>query len=244
MEDKNKNINVDEFDLDNEASSGQDDIYIISDDTGDDKDNPGGGIFDELEDNGDRDESASEKDAFVMPKSKAVLIRKLLRNIKDNCEQVERLLAGSIGDEAEARIGLSQFSDEELLSEKQTGEEKVIEGVFDGEKMIGPDGKQYTVPSNYASKSKLVEGDIMKLTITPNGTFLYKQIGPIERSRLVGELLKDDDGNFYAVVNNKKWRILTASVTYYRGEDGDEVVILVPKNGESRWAAVENIIKK
>jgi len=37
---------------------------------------------------------------------------------------------------------------------------------------------------------------------------------------------------------------VTASVTYYKGEAGDEVVILVPKNGESKWAAVENIVRK
>ena len=43
---------------------------------------------------------------------------------------------------------------------------RVIEGVFDGENMIGPDGKQYSVPANYASKSKLVEGDILKMKIS------------------------------------------------------------------------------
>ncbi|PIX89851.1 MAG: hypothetical protein COZ29_03005, partial [Candidatus Moranbacteria bacterium CG_4_10_14_3_um_filter_45_9] len=53
----------------------------------------------------------------------------------------------------------------------------VIEGAFDGQVMLGTDGKQYPVPANYASKSKLVEGDMLKLTITDNGAFLYKQIG-------------------------------------------------------------------
>jgi uncharacterized protein YrzB (UPF0473 family) len=37
--------------------------------------------------------------------------------------------------------------------------------------------------------------------------------------------------------------VLLASITYFKGEAGDEVVILVPQNGETRWAAVENIIK-
>ena len=32
---------------------------------------------------------------------------------------------------------------------------KVIEGVFDGQSMVGSDGKTYPVPANYASKSKL-----------------------------------------------------------------------------------------
>ncbi len=35
---------------------------------------------------------------------------------------------------------------------------KIIEGVFDGQMMLSPDGKS-TQSANYASKSKLVEGD-------------------------------------------------------------------------------------
>jgi hypothetical protein len=120
----------------------------------------------------------------------------------------------------------------------------IIEGVFDGENMIGPDGKQYSVPANYASKSKLVEGDILKLTITPNGTFIYKQIGPIERGRVIGKLEQTTEGNFFVQSGNKKWKVLTASVTYFKGQIGDEVVILVPKTGDSKWAAVENIVNK
>ena len=40
-------------------------------------------------------------------------------------------------------------------------EVKILEGVFDGQNMVGSDGRQYIVPPNYASKSKLVEGDIL-----------------------------------------------------------------------------------
>ena len=129
-------------------------------------------------------------------------------------------------------------------SNEKTAENKIIEGVFDGENMIGPDGKQYSVPANYASKSKLVEGDILKLTITADGTFIYKQIGPIERSRIVGELERSSDGGYIAAANDENWRILTASITYFKGEPGDEIVILIPKTGKSKWATVENIVKK
>jgi hypothetical protein len=122
---------------------------------------------------------------------------------------------------------------------------RVIEGVFDGQNMVGPDGKQYTVPSNYASKSKLVEGDILKLTITRSGGFIYKQIGPIERARMIGELAMDEETReYYVLIEEKKYKVLPASITYYKGEPGDEVVILVPKTSDSSWAAVENIIKK
>ncbi|MFH0951747.1 MAG: hypothetical protein V1838_01005 [Patescibacteria group bacterium] len=122
---------------------------------------------------------------------------------------------------------------------------KVIEGIFDGQNMIGPDGKQYSVPANYASKSKLVDGDTLKLTITKDGSFVYKQIGPVERKRLVGELVKDSVTDEYqAQVGDKTYRLLLASITYFKGDVGDEIVILVPINKETNWAAVENIIKK
>lgn len=120
----------------------------------------------------------------------------------------------------------------------------VIEGVFDGQNMVGPDGKVYTVPANYASKSKLVEGDLMKLTIKKDGTFLYKQIGPIERMRQLGHLVKDEEFGVWRAMttSGRSYRLLTASVTYFKGQAGDVVTILVPKDGDSRWGAVENIV--
>lgn len=122
---------------------------------------------------------------------------------------------------------------------------KIIEGAFDGQNMLGPDGKQYSVPANYASKSKLVEGDVLKLTITRDGSFIYKQIGPIDRQRLIGQLSRDEvSGEYRVVAEGKSYKVLLASITYFKGEPGDEVVILVPALGDTRWAAVENIIKQ
>lgn len=122
---------------------------------------------------------------------------------------------------------------------------KVIEGTFDGQNMLGPDGKQYSVPANYASKSKLVEGDVLKLTITRDGSFIYKQIGPIDRQRLIGQLSRDEvSGEYRVLADGRSYKVLLASITYFKGEPGDEVVVLVPAAGETRWAAVENIIKQ
>ncbi len=129
--------------------------------------------------------------------------------------------------------------------EIEKNEERIIEGVFDGQKMIGPDGKEYSIPANYVSKSKLVEGDILKLTIDGSGNFVYKQIGPVERERLVGTLVRDESGDDYIVMVDKKvYKVILASVTYFKGDEGDEVIILVPKGTDSQFAAVENVIKK
>lgn len=122
---------------------------------------------------------------------------------------------------------------------------RIIEGTFDGQNMVGPDGKQYSVPANYASKSKLVEGDVLKLTITHDGSFIYKQIGPVERRRLIGQLSRDETSGEYRVASEGvSYKVLLASITYFKGDMGDDVVVLVPAAGETRWAAVENIIKQ
>jgi len=190
-------------------------------------------------------DSSKKSDSLTIPKSKVILAKKLLQNIKENNEHLIQLLTDYLSSEEETAIGIGQLADEKFnLSEAATDEGRVIEGVFDGENMIGPDGKQYSMPANYASKSKLVEGDILKLTITSRGTFVYKQIGPIERARIVGKLDRSSSGDYLAMADGKKWKLLTASVTYYKGEIGDEVVILIPKTGESKWAAVENIVRK
>ena len=123
------------------------------------------------------------------------------------------------------------------------GEESIVEGVFDGQSMLGPDKKSYPVPANYASKSKLIPGDILKLTITPDGSFLYKQIGPAERKRIVGTLTYEDN-QYKVIANGKAFGVLLASVTYFHGEVGDKVTIVVPEDEEGEWAAIENILPK
>lgn len=120
---------------------------------------------------------------------------------------------------------------------------KIIEGVFDGEGMVGPEEKKYPVPANYASKSKLVCGDVLKLTILEDGTFVYKQIDPIERVKLIGELGIKDDNQYFVSCVGKQYNILTASVTYFKAKEGDKLTILVPENAPSEWAAVENLFE-
>lgn len=118
---------------------------------------------------------------------------------------------------------------------------KIIEGKFDGQNMIGPDGKVYPVPANYASKSKLVEGDTLKLTIAEDGSFIYKQIGPIERKKLIATLALDN-GQYVATIGTQQYRVLYASVTYFRAQPGDEVTVVLPAHGEATWAAIEAVI--
>ena len=141
----------------------------------------------------------------------------------------------------------------QLEGKKKTGRKRkidedaegnVVEGTFDGQIMIATDGKQYPVPANYASKSKLVEGDMLKLTITPDGSFIYKQIGPADRKSVIGIVSQDEKGNYFIFSEGKPYKVLLASVTYFKAEPGDEVVIMLPRDIESTWAAIENVLSK
>lgn len=118
---------------------------------------------------------------------------------------------------------------------------KVIEGVFDGQNMMGPGDKTYPVPANYASKSKLVEGDILKLTISDDGSFIYKQIGPIERKKLIGKVVLQD-GTYMVEAGGKLFHVLFASVTYFKAQPNDEVTVVIPADRDASWAAIEAVI--
>jgi len=130
----------------------------------------------------------------------------------------------------------------EIISEVNTAD-NVIEGMFDGESFVAPDGKKYPVPANYASKSKLVTGDMLKLTIGSDGSFIYKQIAPVEREKIIGTLEESGDG-WRINAEGNLYNILTASVTYFKATVGDKIVALIPKDGKSAWAAMENVIKE
>jgi hypothetical protein len=123
------------------------------------------------------------------------------------------------------------------------GEGNVIQGTFDGQIMIGTDGKQYPVPANYASKSKLVEGDFLKLTIAPNGTFIYKQIGPVPRQNKIGIVGQDASGNYFVAVDGKPYKVLLASITYFDAQPGDEVAIVTSQDENAQWASIEAILQ-
>lgn len=172
---------------------------------------------------------------------------KILKQMQDSLSNVVQLLEQGSTDEAVRAMSKLSTDKAQLDADvAQATGARVIEGVFDGVNMVGSDGNVYTVPANYASKSRLVEGDILKLTIKNDGSFIFKQIGPIERRRTVGTLAEDTETGEFAVLgpDGTTWRVLRASVTYFHGMPGDDVVILTPKSAPSTWAAVENVVKK
>jgi len=155
-------------------------------------------------------------------------LRALIQEAETNLAAANELLISLVGDDEK----MAPVAKEDNLG-------KVIEGVFDGQNMVGSDGKTYPVPANYASKSKLVQGDILKLTVAEDGAFLYKQIGPIPRKQVVGQL-KLENGHYLVDVNGRDFRVLLASVTYFKAKPGDQVSVNLPEDDSAaEWAALE-----
>src|SRR6266550_4651674 len=151
-----------------------------------------------------------------VPEKQVKRLRALIQEAETNLAAANELLISLVGDDDRVQAKVT----EEIRG-------KVIEGVFDGQNMVGSDGKTYPVPANYASKSKLVQGDILKLTIADDGSFMYKQIGPIPRRQVVG-VLQQKEGHYFVDVDGKQYRVLLASVTYFKAKPGDQVSVNIP----------------
>lgn len=174
--------------------------------------------------------------------SNLALIAQMIDSAEKNIQSAKSLLRDVMGGKMPSINSYSALN--EKAANLNVGEGgKIIEGVFDGQNMIGPDGKLYPVPANYASKSKLVQGDVLKLTISDDGSFIYKQIGPVERIKMIGVLTQDERGDYRVIAEGKTYKVLLASLTYFKSEPGDNVTIIIPKDIDTEWAAVENVMK-
>lgn len=177
---------------------------------------------------------------------KLVRIKELIENSESALKVAKQMLSDFMGLHDGNRVDLDTYKEKaSKLSAVAAPTEggKIIEGVFDGQNMLDKDGKNYPIPANYASKSKLIPGDELKLTVTPEGRFLYKQIGPVERKNVIGPLVQND-GQYQVLANNKAYNVLLASVTYFKAEVGDEVTLVIPMHEDSDWGAIEAVLPK
>ena len=82
-----------------------------------------------------------------LPEKQVKRLKSLIQDAETNLAAAKELLISILGEDGQ--VITPRNSQEDVAG-------KIIEGVFDGQVMIGPDGKNYPVPANYASKSKLV----------------------------------------------------------------------------------------
>ena len=177
-----------------------------------------------------------------MTKKRIAAIRDFIDTAEKSLKNAKKLLR-EILEEENIDLSADLDLDTKWLSKYDSGESKVIEGVFTGEEMLGADNNKYSVPVNYASKSKLVQWDKMKLTIDGSGKMLYKQIKQIDRETKIG-LLTQDKGRYQVVSDGVAYDVLTAAVTHFKAEIWDSVTILIPEGKEATFWAIEAVMPK
>ncbi len=174
--------------------------------------------------------------------SKLALIKEMIESAESSIRSAKQMVNELVGSN-----GKTSFAKKaELVEggsnlEEDDSADKIVEGVFDGEKMVDSNEKEYPIPANYASKSKLVPGDVLKLTVKEDGSFVFKQIGPVERKKVIGPLTYED-GLYKVVAGGKAYKVLLASVTYHKAEIGDQITLVIPENEDSEWGAIENVL--
>lgn len=172
---------------------------------------------------------------------KIAAIRDLLDAAQKSITSARKILATM----ADSEVGKREleYLDASNLHAYKSGAEKIVEGVFTGESMLGSDGNTYPVPQNYASKSHLVQGSKLKAIIGGDGKIVYKIIEEMPYETKVGLIASNRD-KFQVVSEGKAYNILMASVTYLKAGIGDSVSIRIPKGKEATYAALEAVIPK
>lgn len=173
-------------------------------------------------------------------------ILNLIEIAENNLKTVKSLLA-ELNTDKGLKITTSEYKTPTLRSTEEISALEVVEGHFDGENMIGDNGKTYPVPQNYASKTQLVVGDRMKWILTTERES-FKLIQPAQRERVTGTFAIEGE-HFVALVDKYpvSIKILKASATYAMKQlglkPGDEVAIYIPKDTTPTWGAFINVVK-
>ena len=166
-------------------------------------------------------------------------VRDLIISAERSISNAKRVLNEALGKKTKTK----QNYDTSELHAYASGEDRIIEGIFTGDQMLGSDKQLYPVPSNYASKSILVQGSKMKAIIDESGKITYKIIEEIPYDSKIGVLILDDS-EYQVVADGSTYSVLLASITYLKCSVGDKLAIRVPKGKNATFAAIESVIPK
>lgn len=171
---------------------------------------------------------------------KIAAVRDLIESAQKSITTARKILSTmGEGDESATDVEMDMSG----LQSYKSGPNKIVEGVFTGEAMLGSDGNMYPVPQNYASKSHLVQGSKLKATIGADGKITYKIIEEILYDTQVGLITMNRD-KYQVVSEGKTYNVLTASITFLKANIGDSVSLRLPRGKEATYATLEAVIPK
>lgn len=165
-------------------------------------------------------------------------LQELISTAERSLHHAKNLMTQIVG---KRPLDMSEEPDMSGLHTYKHGKAKVIEGIFTGKDMLGADKNLYPVPANYASKSKIVEGSKLKVTIKSDGSYQYKIIDEIEFDTTTGTLIKDAE-HFMIISQQGIYQVLPASVTYLQAHVGDRIAIRIPRGIKATYATIDTLV--
>ncbi len=166
-------------------------------------------------------------------------LRDLIQSAENSIRSAKKILDTLLGDTPQEDFDI----DNTLLNSYQSWDTKIVEWIFTGDSMLGPDGAVYPVPQNYSSKSLLVQWSRLKATIENNGGIKYKIIEEIPFETSIGIVTKNGD-KYEITTDTKTYKVLMAAITFHKCNIGDTVSIRTPKWKDATYAVIESIIPK
>jgi len=175
---------------------------------------------------GQKSSFSSLKDFFPSINTESVLdisnLKKLVMEAKTALEKLETALG-----EPPCKITTNQ-------SVYQSTDKPTIDGVFDGQNMVGEDGTIHPVPENYVSKSRLLEGDLLQLVGDR-----YRQVSRVPRKLIEGKLKENREEYGVAVTSDGNlYQIAPAAIRFFRASVGNTLILEIPEENGAIWAAV------
>jgi len=154
-------------------------------------------------------------------------IKKLLRSAQFQLEHVSNV------------IEMMEHEEKKAYYQSVPG----TEGTFDGQYLIASDGRKTEVPGNYAAKSRLVCGDVLKV-FADNGKQVFKQIDKVERKKIDGVLTKKE-GKWCILADTGSYKILDVAAEFNQAELNDKVSAFIPaSNLNASFAALDRVFKE
>jgi hypothetical protein len=117
-------------------------------------------------------------------------------------------------------------------------------GEFDGTNIVCGDGSVIVVNPNYASRSLLVDGDVLSATFE-NGRMIYKQLSLADREMKEGHISYDPLGRAVFVANDgKEYNMIAAMQAYHETANGMEEGTSVIAQCGRRICAILSIVPR
>lgn len=168
---------------------------------------------------------------------------------KVNDQNINELLLSEFRDLKSKIISLENevTSLKEKLVSKNSTEKSIdytqidgIVGIFDGYRMHTEDGSKFDVPLNYAAKSKLVYGDILKM-IDKDGKKMFKHIQKVDRTKIDGILTKKE-GEWYLLTDRGSYKVSDVAAEFQKAQLNSVATAFIPTEKlDAPFATIDEI---